>query len=94
MEERLAELQERKKQLTEQEKLIKARLGQQKRKERTRRLIQEGAIFEKYLPIESTTDAEIVCKYLVSHPEIMSELRSLLLAQKPSESDEKGSESL
>lgn len=78
IEERLADIQKRKQQLAEQEKLIKARISQKERKERTRRLIQEGAILEKYLGVQSVEDTENVCKYLVSRPDIMAEISSIL----------------
>lgn len=74
MEERLSDLQKRKQQLIEQEKLIKAKMSQQERKQRTRRLIQEGAVFEKYLGIENAAEAEAVCKYLVEHQGIMTQI--------------------
>lgn len=78
MEERLSDLQKRKQQLIEQEKLIKARMGQQQRKERTRRLIQEGAIFEKHLDIRSEEEAKAVCDYIQQHTGIMTSITTLL----------------
>lgn len=78
MEERLADIQKRKQQLAEQEKLIKARLSQNERKKRTRRLIEEGAILEKYLGVQTPEDAENVCNYIANRPEIMAEISEIL----------------
>lgn len=77
MEERLEDIQKRKQQLIEQERLIKARMSQKERKERTRRLIQEGAIFEKYLGSASLEDATAICEYLVQQPNIMQKINEL-----------------
>ncbi|WP_256218399.1 hypothetical protein [Bacillus sp. MUM 116] len=60
MEERLEELQKRKEQIAKQEKSLQAKIRSQERKERTRRLIEVGAIFEKYFEIEGAEEAEQV----------------------------------
>lgn len=49
-EERLAELNKKMEQLKAQKQRIQAQVNQKARKERTRRLIQIGAIFEKRFP--------------------------------------------
>lgn len=49
-EERLAELNKKMEQLKAQKQRVQAQLNQKERKERTRRLIQVGAIFEKHFP--------------------------------------------
>lgn len=52
--ERIAELQEKQKQLKEQEKKLRAKQSQEERKKRTKRLIEIGAAVESVLnrPIE------------------------------------------
>ena len=49
-EERLAELNKKMEQLKAQKQRVQAQLSQKERKERTRRLIQVGAIFENQFP--------------------------------------------
>jgi hypothetical protein len=49
-EERLAELNKKMEQLKAQKQRVQAQLSQKERKDRTRRLIQVGAIFEKQFP--------------------------------------------
>ena len=91
MEERLSDLQKRKQQLIEQEKLLKARMNQEDRKQRTRRLIQEGAIFEKYLGIKDSADAEAVCKYIIEHQGIKIALDMIIQGEKSTQDHTKGS---
>jgi hypothetical protein len=67
MEETLEEIQKKKQQLNEREKLIRNKIANTDRRERTRRLIQMGAIMEKYLPVQSTFDVEAFCEYYVKH---------------------------
>lgn len=59
-EEKLQELEQKIEQLKAQKQQAEARLKEKNRKERTRRLIQIGAIFEKYFELENTEDAEQV----------------------------------
>ena len=47
-EERLKELEKKIEQIKVQKQQVESRLKEKERKERTRRLIQVGAIFEKY----------------------------------------------
>ncbi|NRF95787.1 DUF3847 domain-containing protein [Paenibacillus frigoriresistens] len=49
-EEKLAELNKKMEQLKAQKQRVQAQLSQKERKERTRRLIQVGAIFERQFP--------------------------------------------
>lgn len=49
-EKRLAELNKKMEQLKAQKQRVQAQVNQKERKERTRRLIQVGAIFEKQFP--------------------------------------------
>jgi len=66
-EQKLQELQKKMEQLKEQEKAIKARANKKARSERTRRLIENGALAEKYLQSENIlpADFEKVLKQLV-----------------------------
>lgn len=59
-EERLKEIDKKIEQAKAKRQQIESRLKQKERKERTRRLIQVGAIFEKYFEIEGQEQAEKV----------------------------------
>lgn len=59
-EERLQELEEKMEQIKAKKQQVASRLAQKERKERTRRLIQVGAIFEKYFDIVGENQAEKV----------------------------------
>lgn len=61
-EERIAELDQKMKQLRLKKQRIVARESQKERKARTKRLIEVGAIFEKYFDISSKEDAEIIAQ--------------------------------
>lgn len=58
--ERLEELDQKVKQLQAKKQRLQAQINHKKRKERTRRLIQIGAIFEKYFELEGVEEAEKV----------------------------------
>ncbi|WP_201717028.1 hypothetical protein [Rossellomorea arthrocnemi] len=57
-EERLQELEEKIEQIKAKKQQVASRLQAKERKERTRRLIQVGAIFEKYFDIVGEDQAE------------------------------------
>jgi len=57
-EQKLQELQKKMEQLKEQEKAIKARANEKERKARNHRLIQNGALAEKYLQAENILPAD------------------------------------
>ncbi len=57
-EERLRELEKKIEQTKEKKQQLKNRLKQKERKERTRRLIQVGAIFEDYFDFEGVEKAQ------------------------------------
>uniref|UniRef100_UPI003F4CD5DB hypothetical protein n=1 Tax=Actinomadura geliboluensis TaxID=882440 RepID=UPI003F4CD5DB len=59
-EERLRELEEKMEQIKARKQQVASRIQQKERKERTRRLIQVGAIFEKYFDIVGEDEAEKV----------------------------------
>ncbi|MED5052563.1 hypothetical protein P9850_12120 [Anoxybacillus rupiensis] len=61
-EEKLAEIELKMKQLQEKQKRLKAQIKEKERKQRTRRLIQIGAIFEKWFELESIQEAEQVAR--------------------------------
>ena len=56
--ERLRELEEKMEQIKARKQQVESRLKEKERKERTRRLIQVGAIFEKYFDIVGVDQAE------------------------------------
>jgi hypothetical protein len=58
--ERLQELEEKMEQIKARKQQVASRIQQKERKERTRRLIQMGAIFEKYFDIVGEDQAEKV----------------------------------
>lgn len=57
-EERLKELEEKIEQMKVKKQQVESRMKEKERKERTRRLIQVGAIFEKYFEISDVDQAE------------------------------------
>ncbi|EWG08402.1 hypothetical protein [Cytobacillus firmus] len=59
-EERLQELEKQIEQMKARKQQVASRIQQKERKERTRRLIQVGAIFEKYFDIVGEDQAEKV----------------------------------
>lgn len=66
-EQKLQELEKKLSQLQAQKKAIEKRANEKERKERTRRLIQNGALAEQYLQSENIApaDFEILLKSLV-----------------------------
>lgn len=56
--ERLQELEEKMEQMKAKKQQVESRIKQKERKERTRRLIQVGAIFEQYFGIIGENQAE------------------------------------
>lgn len=63
-EERIAELELKIEQAKAQKQKLQARMREKERKERTRRLIQIGANFEKYLGIETVEQAlQLIATY-------------------------------
>jgi len=58
--ERLLELEKKMEQLKARKQQVESRMKEKERKERTRRLIQIGAIFEKYFDIVGEDQAEKV----------------------------------
>lgn len=68
-EERLKELEKKIEQIKVQKQQVESRLKEKQRKERTRRLIQVGAIFEKYFDISDVDQAEKIAFSLKKHVE-------------------------
>lgn len=77
------QLDEKKQQLIEKEKLISAKIANADRRERTRRLIQVGAIVENALPITSTFNAEALANYYASHPDAHAEVSQYIIEKAP-----------
>ncbi|MFB5678810.1 hypothetical protein [Paenibacillus terreus] len=63
-EQKLIEIEEKVKQLKARQQKIKSQVSQQERKARTRRLIQVGAMFEKYFETQTFDEAEALAKKL------------------------------
>ncbi|MFJ7936893.1 hypothetical protein [Sporosarcina sp. NPDC096371] len=59
-EDRLRELEEKMEQMKAKKQQVANRIKEKERKERTRRLIQVGAVFEKYFEIKGEEEAEQV----------------------------------
>ncbi|MDD9791463.1 hypothetical protein [Priestia megaterium] len=66
-EEILQEIEEKIEKMKAKKQQVEARKKEKERKERTRRLIQVGAIFEKYFEIQSEEEAEKIAKALQSY---------------------------
>lgn len=61
-EDKLIELEEKIKQMQAKKQQLATRVKQKERKARTKRLIEVGAIFEKYFEIEGQEQAETIAK--------------------------------
>lgn len=83
MEETLEEIKKKKQQLAEREKLIRNKIDNQDRKKRTRRLIEEAAILEKHMPLNSKFDAEAIGEFFDKHPDILAELTQYVSEKSP-----------
>lgn len=57
-EERLKEIEKKMEQMKARKQQVETRLKEKERKQRTKRLIEVGAIFEKYFEIEGKEEAE------------------------------------
>ena len=68
-EERLKELEKKIEQIKVKKQQVESRMKEKERKERTRRLIQVGAIFEKYFDIANVDQAEKIAFALKKHVE-------------------------
>lgn len=66
-EDRLQELEEKIEQIKAKKQQVENRIKQKERKDRTRRLIQVGAIFEKYFEVEGEEQAEQVAYFLKTY---------------------------
>lgn len=81
-EERLAELNKKMEQLKAQKQRVQAQLSQKERKERTRRLIQIGAIFEKQFPKMAEFSLEQVSELAAALGELVKKERQAAQAAK------------
>jgi hypothetical protein len=68
-EERLKELEKKIEQIKVKKHQVESRMKEKERKERTRRLIQVGAIFEKYFDIVDVDQAEKIAFALKKYVE-------------------------
>lgn len=80
-EERLAELNKKMEQLKAQKQRVQAQVSQKERKERTRRLIQVGAIFEKEFPKIADLTLEQVGKLANALGELVKETKEAQAAE-------------
>lgn len=64
--ERLQEIEEQMEKIKARKQQVESRLKEKARKERTKRLIEVGAIFEKYFEIEGQEEAEKMALYFQS----------------------------
>ena len=85
--ERLLELEKKMEQLKARKQQVESRMKEKERKERTRRLIQVGAIFEKYFNIEDVDQAE---KIAFGMKEIVEKHREKLISINLEKAREKG----
>lgn len=90
MNETLEEIQKKKQQLdvkqqqlAEREKLIRNKIANTDRKERTRRLIQFGAIIETHLPVTSIYDVEALANFFSSNPDIFAKVTQYISKESP-----------
>lgn len=88
-EERLAELNKKMDQLKAQKQRVQAQLNQKERKERTRRLIQVGAIFEKQFPKIADLTLDQVSELAVALSELVKEKQATDRAAASKEGDSK-----
>lgn len=76
--ERLQEIEEQMEKIKSRKQQLQNRLKEKNRKERTKRLIEVGAIFEKYFEIEGQEEAEKIAKalkkYVATHKEKLLEM--------------------
>lgn len=74
-EEKLQELEQKMEKIKARKQQVEARLKEKERKARTKRLIEVGAIFEKYFEIEGQEEAEKIAQslqaYVSKHKEKM-----------------------
>jgi hypothetical protein len=77
-EDRLKKIDEQISKLKAQKQALLNRDRAKDRKTRTRRLIQIGAIFEKFLELNSVEEAEILARIVAENPESLDELKRLL----------------
>lgn len=64
---KIEEINKKINQLETRKTRIENRMKEQERKERTRRLIQVGAIFEKYFEIQGQEQAELIASSLAEY---------------------------
>lgn len=83
MEETLEEIEKKQQGLAERKKLIQNKIAIITRKDRTRQLIQVGAIIENALPITNTFNAEALANYYASHPDAHAEVSQYIIDKTP-----------
>lgn len=84
MNDQLQKIEQRMAQLKAQKQAILNREKEKERKERTRRLIQVGAVVEKYLQVSTPEQAELLGEFMTADKELFNQFARYLAAkQKP-----------
>lgn len=71
--ERLLEVEQKIEQLRAQKQQLETRVKEKERKERTRRLIQVGAVFEKWWDVQTPEEAELLIKAINTDPDTIKD---------------------
>ncbi|KAB3587237.1 hypothetical protein GAY21_23525 [Phocaeicola vulgatus] len=71
--ERLREVEQKIEQLRAQKQQLETRVKEKERKERTRRLIQIGAVFEKWWDVQTPEEAELLIKAMKTDPDTIKD---------------------
>ncbi|MEB8615820.1 DUF3847 domain-containing protein [Bacillus cereus] len=71
--ERLHEVEQKIEQLRAQKQQLETRVKEKERKERTRRLIQIGAVFEKWWDVQTPDEAEWMIKAMKTDPDMIKD---------------------
>ena len=84
MNEQLQKIEQRMAQLKAQKDAILARERQKERKARTKRLIEVGAVVEKYLHVSTPVQAEWLGEFMTADQELFNQfVRFMAAKQKP-----------
>ncbi len=92
IEDKLKKIEEQISQLKAKKQTILNREKQQERKERTRRLIQMGAVIEKYFDIHTVEEAEALSQIATADHDKMENLKRMIKAKAVELLEEKNKE--
>ncbi|MEK8217141.1 hypothetical protein [Paenibacillus sp. FSL L8-0463] len=86
-EEKLAELDRKMEQLKQRKKNLQVKVSQKERKQRTRNLIEIGAIFNKNFDVQTPNEAELIAvEFREKVKSFLKEKRKEIAANPPSDS--------